>query len=298
MLEHVQTTDADASPREMDTEAKAPGDPVDEAAILHWPKPDIRWEAGSVVVLPGLATAGLVLAWFAYSRLSGVTLPGPDKVLKESWPLISHPFYDNGGNDLGLGWQILSSLKRVAVGYGLAATVGILLGILLGRVKPAYQAFDPIFQVLRTIPPLAWLPIALATFNQAQPSAIFVIFVTALWPILLNTAAGVSGISRDYLQVSEVYRIRGFRFFRLVLLPAAAPFIFTGLRIGIGLAWLAIVAAEMLTGGVGVGFFLWDCWNSGRLTDIFVAVAGIGLVGLALDRAVAGVAKLLGVSAG
>jgi nitrate/nitrite transport system permease protein len=280
---------------EIPNEAKSA---VDEANVLHWPKPDIRWEAGSAVLLPVAATAGLLLAWFVYSHLTGVTLPGPDKVLKESWPLIAHPFYDNGGNDLGLGWQILSSLKRVAVGYGLAAVVGILLGILLGRVKMAYQAFDPIFQVLRTIPPLAWLPIALATFNQAQPSALFVIFVTALWPILLNTAAGVSGISRDYLQVSEVYRIRGLRFFRLILLPAAAPFIFTGLRIGIGLAWLAIVAAEMLTGGVGVGFFLWDCWNSGHLTDIFVAVAGIGLVGLALDRAVAGVAKLLGVSAG
>jgi nitrate/nitrite transport system permease protein len=295
MLEHVQIADEDPSPMESPVPAVRVDD---EANVLHWPKPDIRWEAGSVVLLPVVATAGLLLAWLVYSHLTGVTLPGPDKVLKESWPLIAHPFYDNGGNDLGLGWQILSSLKRVAIGYGLAAVVGVLLGILLGRVKMAYQAFDPIFQVLRTIPPLAWLPIALATFNQAQPSALFVIFVTALWPILLNTAAGVSGISRDYLQVSEVYRIRGFRFFRLVLLPAAAPFIFTGLRVGIGLAWLAIVAAEMLTGGVGVGFFLWDCWNSGHLTDIFVAVAGIGLVGLALDRAVAGVAKLLGVSAG
>jgi nitrate/nitrite transport system permease protein len=121
--------------------------------------------------------------------------------------------------------------------------------------------------------------------------------VTALWPILINTAAGVSGISRDYLQVSEVYQVRGFRFFRLVLLPASAPFLFAGLRIGVGLAWLAIVAAEMLTGGVGVGFFLWDSWNSGRLTDIVVAVGGIGLVGLVLDRAVAGVARLVGTTA-
>jgi len=261
---------------------------------LHWPKPDLPWKEAQVVLLPLLATVALAGCWLLWSKLPGATLPGPDKVLKESWPLIAHPFYNNGGNDLGLGWQILSSLKRVALGFLLASIAGIGLGILLGRIKAAYQAFDPIFQVMRTIPPLAWLPIALATFNQAGPSAIFVIFITALWPILLNTAAGVSGISRDYLQVAEVYQVRGWRFFVLILLPAAAPFLFTGLRVGIGLAWLAIVAAEMLTGGVGVGFFLWDSWNSGRLTDIFVAVAGIGLVGFALDRAMAGVARLVG----
>jgi nitrate/nitrite transport system permease protein len=261
---------------------------------LFWPKPEIQWKAAQAVALPVVAVAVLSMAWFLWSRMPGATLPGPDRVVKESWPLIAHPFYDNGGNDLGLGWQILSSLKRVGLGFAMASVVGIGLGILLGRVKAAYQAFDPVFQVLRTVPPLAWLPIALATFNQANPSALFVIFITALWPILLNTAAGVSGISRDYLQVSEVYQVKGWRFFALVLLPAAAPFLFTGLRIGIGLAWLAIVAAEMLTGGVGVGFFLWDSWNSGRLTDIFVAVGGIGLVGFALDRAMAGVAKLVG----
>jgi len=296
MLETISNPNAGSRPVEPPTGSEPVERPA-PARELHWPKPEIRWEAGSAVALPMLAVAGLCLAWLLYSRLPGVSLPGPDKVLVQSWPLIAHPFYDHGGNDLGLGWQILSSLKRVAVGYGLAAVVGILLGILLGRVKVAYQAFDPVFQVLRTIPPLAWLPIALATFNQSEPSAIFVIFVTAVWPILINTAVGVSGISRDYLQVAEVYQVRGFRFFRLILLPAAAPFLFTGLRIGIGLAWLAIVAAEMLTGGVGVGFFLWDSWNSGHLTDIFVAVAEIGLVGFALDRAIAGLAKLVGATA-
>ena len=256
--------------------------------------PELPRKAARAVILPLLAVAALSGLWLLWSRLPGATLPGPDRVLRESWPLIAHPFYDNGGNDLGLGWQILSSLRRVAIGFAAAALVGTALGILLGRFKAAHQAFDPVFQVLRTVPPLAWLPIALATFNQANHSALFVIFITAIWPILLNTAAGVSGISRDYLQVSEVYQVKGWRFFSLILLPAAAPFLFTGLRIGIGLAWLAIVAAEMLTGGVGVGFFLWDSWNSGRLTDIFVAVGGIGMVGFALDRAVAGAARLVG----
>lgn len=248
----------------------------------------------ATVLLPLLATAFLCALWFLYSRMEGVSLPGPDRVLSESKQLILEPFYDNGDIDVGIGWQLLSSLKRVAMGYGLAVVFGVGLGLLIGSVKTLHKAFDPIFQVLRTIPPLAWLPIALATFNQATPSAIFVIFVTAIWPILLNTAAGVQNIPRDYVQVAQVYRVRGLRYFRLILLPATAPFLFTGLRIGIGLAWLAIVAAEMLTGGVGIGFFLWDCWNAGRLSDIFVAVASIGLVGLVLDRAVAAIGNLVG----
>jgi nitrate/nitrite transport system permease protein len=246
------------------------------------------------VLLPVLAAALLCGLWLLYSHAPGVSLPGPDRVLSESKELILHPFYDHGSIDVGIGWQLLSSLKRVAMGYTLAVLVGVGAGLLIGSVKVLHKAFDPIFQVLRTIPPLAWLPIALATFNQAAPSAVFVIFITAVWPILLNTAAGVQNIPKDYTQVAQVYRVRGFRYFWLILLPATAPFLFTGLRIGIGLAWLAIVAAEMLTGGVGIGFFLWDCWNSGRLSDIFVAVASIGLVGLVLDRAVAGLGSFIG----
>jgi len=266
------------------------------SVLRTWPSEAARERIASIL-LPATAMLACLGLWLLYTHIPGVTLPGPDRVIVESRELILHPFYDHGGSDLGLGWQILSSLKRVGLGYSLAAVVGILLGLLVGSIKTLHKAFDPIFQVLRTIPPLAWLPIALATFNQAGPSAIFVIFITALWPILLNTAAGVHNIPRDYTQVAQVYRVRGFRYFRLILLPATAPFLFTGLRIGVGLAWLAIVAAEMLTGGVGVGFFLWDCWNSGRLTDIVVAVAGIGLVGLALDRCVAGLATLVGAKA-
>jgi nitrate/nitrite transport system permease protein len=212
----------------------------------------------------------------------------------ESWNYIAHPFFDNGPNDKGLGWQLWASLQRVAQGYALAAVFGILFGILVGKSVLAHKALDPIFQVLRTIPPLAWLPLSLATFNQANPSAIFVIFITAVWPILINTSVGVMRIPVDYQNVARVYRVRGARYFFLVLIPAAAPYIFTGLRISIGMAWLAIVAAEMLTGGVGIGFFIWDSWNSSRMSDIVVSVVYVGLVGLLLDRVVAGLARLFG----
>jgi nitrate/nitrite transport system permease protein len=235
--------------------------------------------------------AGLFLAlWALFTHREGAILPGPLKTLQDSWNLIAHPFFDNGPNDKGLGLHILASLGRVGLGYSLAAVVGVGLGLLVGLSRRAQQALDPIFQVLRTIPPLAWLPIALATFVQAQPSAIFVIFITALWPIIINTAVGVSRIPEDYRRVAAVYQLKGWRFFWLVLLPASAPYIFTGLRIAIGMAWLAIVAAEMLTGGVGIGFFIWDSYNSSRMSDIIVSVAYVGAVGFALDRLMAWVA--------
>jgi nitrate/nitrite transport system permease protein len=223
-----------------------------------------------------------------------VTLPGPVKTVTESWKLIAHPWFDNGPNDKGLGWQLLSSLQRVGLGYSLAAVVGILLGIIIGKSAMAFKAFDPIFQVLRTIPPLAWLPISLATFNQANPSAVFVIFITAIWPIIINTSVGIMRIPADYENVAKVYRLRGSRYFFKVMLPSAAPYIFTGLRIAIGMAWLAIVAAEMLTGGVGIGFFIWDSWNSSRMSDIIVSVFYVGMVGLLLDRIMAKIATLFG----
>ena len=149
------------------------------------------------------------------------------------------------------------------------------------------RGLDPIFQVLRTVPPLAWLPLSLAAFQDSNPSAIFVIFITSIWPVIINTAVGVRNIPQDYRNVAEVLRLNQFEFFFKIMLPSAAPYIFTGLRIGIGLSWLAIVAAEMLTGGVGIGFFIWDAWNSSRLPDIIVALAYIGVVGFALDKLVA-----------
>ena len=150
-----------------------------------------------------------------------------------------------------------------------------------------YDALDPLFQILRTIPPLAWLPIALAAFQQAQPSAIFVIFITAIWPIIINTTVGVQQIPQDYRNVAKVLRLPKTKYFWKILLPSALPYIFTGLRIGIGLSWLAIIAAEMLVGGVGIGFFIWDSYNSSRLSNIIVALVYVGVVGLLLDRLVA-----------
>ena len=167
------------------------------------------------------------------------------------------------------------------------AFVGILLGALIGQSVWAMRGLDPVFQVLRTVPPLAWLPLSLAAFRDANPSAIFVIFITAIWPIIINTAVGIRNIPQDYRNVAAVLRLNPAEFFWRIMIPSAAPYIFTGLRIGIGLSWLAIVAAEMLTGGVGIGFFIWDAWNSSRLSDIVVALLYIGLVGFMLDRAVA-----------
>jgi nitrate/nitrite transport system permease protein len=211
-------------------------------------------------------------------------LPSPIRTVSETWELIANPFFNYGGTDKGLFWQILTSLQRVALGFSLAAIVGVALGILVGTSRVMYQALDPIFQVLRTVPPLAWLPISLAAFQQANPSAIFVIFITAIWPIIINTTEGVRQIPQDYNNVARVLQLSKPKYFFKVLFPATVPYIFTGLRIGIGLSWLAIVAAEMLIGGVGIGFFIWDAWNSSRISDIIIAIVYVGLVGLLLDR--------------
>jgi nitrate/nitrite transport system permease protein len=219
-------------------------------------------------------------------------LPSPITVFQDTWdPLIINPFFDNGGTDKGLGLQIAASLARVAIGFTLSTIVGIGLGILIGSTKFMYDALDPLFQVLRTIPPLAWLPISLAAFRDSQPSAIFVIFITAIWPIIINTTVGVQQIPQDYRNVAKVLRLSRQKYFFKVLFPAAVPYIFTGLRIGIGLSWLAIIAAEMLVGGVGIGFFIWDAYNSSAMSEIILALVYVGIIGLLLDRLVAFVAS-------
>ncbi|ADH87733.1 nitrate ABC transporter, inner membrane subunit [Ancylobacter novellus DSM 506] len=244
----------------------------------------------AVTLVPPLVVLMLLLGlWELLCAGPGATLPPPSSIWQDSYDLIVDPFFVNGPQDIGLGWRVLVSLQRVAIGFGLAAGVGILLGVLIGQSVWAMRGLDPIFQVLRTVPPLAWLPIALAAFRDSNPSAIFVIFITAIWPVIINTAVGVRNIPQDYRNVAQVLRLNPFEFFAKIMLPAAAPYIFTGLRIGVGLSWLAIVAAEMLTGGVGIGFFIWDAWNSSRLSDIIVALVYIGVVGFVLDRLVAGI---------
>ena len=215
------------------------------------------------------------------------------QVWKDSKDLIIDPFFVAGPQDIGLGLRVLTSLQRVALGFGMAAIVGVLVGAVIGQSVWATRGLDPIFQILRTVPPLAWLPISLAAFRDSQPSAIFVIFITSIWPIIINTAVGVRNIPQDYRNVAQVLCLNQIEFFYKIMVPSAAPYIFTGLRIGIGLSWLAIVAAEMLTGGVGIGFFIWDAWNSSHLSDIIVALAYIGVVGFILDRLVAIIGQLV-----
>jgi nitrate/nitrite transport system permease protein len=243
----------------------------------------------ATVVPPLIVSALLLLIWELLCNSPTSSLPAPSKIWVDSYDLIVSPFFVYGSQDIGLGWRVLTSLERVAYGYGLAAIVGVLVGAVIGQSIWVMRGLDPIFQILRTVPPLAWLPISLAAFRDANPSAIFVIFITAIWPILINTAVGIRNIPQDYRNVARVLRLNHAEFFAKIMLPSAAPYIFTGLRIGIGLSWLAIVAAEMLTGGVGIGFFIWDAWNSSRISDIIVALAYIGVVGFVLDRLVAAV---------
>ena len=252
------------------------------------------------VVPPLVMAALLMLVWQILCGRAGATLPSPLQVWKDAKDLIVDPFFVAGPQDIGLGWRVLTSLQRVAVGFGLAAFVGILVGAVIGQSVWAMRGLDPIFQILRTVPPLAWLPISLAAFRDSSPSAIFVIFITSIWPIIINTAVGIRNIPQDYRNVAQVLRLNHVEFFFKIMIPSAAPYIFTGLRIGIGLSWLAIVAAEMLTGGVGIGFFIWDAWNSSRLSDIIVALAYIGVVGFILDKLVSAVGSFVtrGTSAG
>jgi nitrate/nitrite transport system permease protein len=245
------------------------------------------------VIPPIIVIAAILGIWEILCSRPGASLPPPSTVLQDTWELIVDPFFDRGGIDKGLFWHMSASLQRVALGYALAASVGVALGTLVGQSTWAMRGLDPIFQVLRTVPPLAWLPLALAAFRSGQPSAIFVIFITAIWPIIINTAVGIRNIPQDYRNVARVLRLNQVEFFFKIMVPAAAPYIFTGLRIGIGLSWLAIVAAEMLIGGVGIGFFIWDAWNSSRISEIILALVYVGLVGFILDRIVAGAATIV-----
>jgi nitrate/nitrite transport system permease protein len=250
-------------------------------------------EVAARVVPPLVVIALGLLVWELLCRKAGATLPPPSKVINDTWELITDPFFDRGGLDKGLFWHLSASLQRVALGYALACAGGVALGTLIGQSMWATRGLDPIFQVLRTVPPLAWLPLSLAAFRDGQPSAIFVIFITAIWPIIINTAVGIRNIPQDYRNVAKVLRLNHLEFFWKIMIPAAAPYIFTGLRIGIGLSWLAIVAAEMLIGGVGIGFFIWDAWNSSLISDIIVALIYVGMIGFVLDRIVAGIATIV-----
>ncbi len=254
----------------------------------------LRLRSAAGKLLPPLVViVALFVVWQIVCSQPGATLPSPTKVWADSSELITDPFYDRGGLDKGLFWHLIASLTRVAMGFSIAVVVGIATGMLIGTSDFAMRGLDPIFQVLRTVPPLAWLPLSLAAFREAQPSAIFVIFITSVWPIIINTAVGVRNVPSDYKNVARVLRMNLPDWFLRVVVPSAAPYIFTGLRIGVGLSWLAIIAAEMLIGGVGIGFFIWDAWNSSNLSDIIVALIYVGLIGFVLDRVVALAGRLV-----
>ncbi|EKQ70219.1 nitrate ABC transporter, permease protein [Leptolyngbyaceae cyanobacterium JSC-12] len=244
------------------------------------------------LLAPVIALVIALALWQMFAQLTQ-TLPGPIQVVQDTWdPLIINPFYMEG-DDKGLGWQTLASLQRVAVGYSLAAIVGILVGVLIGAIPVLYEAVDPMFQVLRTVPPLAWLPIALAIFKNSGPAGIFIIFVTAIWPIIYNTAVGVQQMPQDYKNVAKVLRLSSREYFFDILLPSIVPYMFTGLKLGIGLAWLAIVAAEMLRGDTGIGFFIWNSYNGGAISEVILALIYIGIVGFLLDKLVGFLATLV-----
>lgn len=237
------------------------------------------------ILTPVVTIFILLVIWEILSAIGGGKLPGPIKVVTEAQDFIFYPFFNRGGTDVGLGLQVWASLQRVAIGYSIAAVVGISLGIVIGLNQRVRKGLDPVFNILRTVPPLAWVPIAIAALQQNQPAALFVIFITAVWPILINTAVGVRQIPQDYNNVAQVLRLSKPEYFFKILFPSALPYIFTGLRIAIGLAWLAIIAAEIvMTGVTGIGFFIWNSYQNGQVSEIIVALIYIGLVGWGLDK--------------
>ena len=209
--------------------------------------------------------------------------PPPLEVARTTWKHLADPFYDKGPNDKGIGIQLAHSLGRVALGFLLAMAVAIPLGFLIGMSPLLHKAFNPFIQVLKPISPLAWMPLALYTLKDSSVSGIFVIFICSVWPMLINTAFGVASVRRDWLNVASTLEVRPMRKALRVVLPAAAPTILTGMRISMGIAWLVIVAAEMLVGGTGIGYFVWNEWNNLSLTNVIFAVVVIGVVGMLLD---------------
>ncbi|HET7728398.1 MAG TPA: nitrate ABC transporter permease [Usitatibacter sp.] len=233
--------------------------------------------------------AVFVAMWAAVSSFGRI--PGPVPVFREALAIFANPFYRNGPNDQGIGWNVLASLGRVGIGFGLAALVGIPLGFMIGRFRFLSDMAAPVIALLKPVSPLAWLPIGLLVFKAANPASIYVIFVCSLWPMIVNTAVGVRQIPRDYLNVARVLNLSEWTTFTKILLPAVLPYMLTGVRLSIGVAWLVIVAAEMLTGGVGIGFWVWDEWNNLKVDHIIIAIFVIGAVGLLLEQALIFVAR-------
>lgn len=233
--------------------------------------------------LPALTFLVVGVIWSYIHTHIAAAIPSPADTWVRAKELLVHPFYENGPNDMGIGWQVLYSLGRVLGGFALAAIVGIPVGFVMGMSENFQKAVQPLIQILRPVSPLAWLPIGLLIFKAVNPSAIFVIFITSIWPMIMNTAAGVKAIPKDYMNVAAVLRLGKLEITRKILLPATLPHVITGMRLSLSIAWMVIVAAEMLTGGIGIGFFVWDEWNNLNVPSIIVAIIIIGIVGILLE---------------
>ncbi len=242
-------------------------------------------------LLPPVFGILLLLAIWTLISYQSPNLPGPLKTWHSAIQLFSDPFYDHGPNDMGVGWNILASLQRVALGFGLAALVGIPMGFIIGRFEFVARMTAPVISLLRPVSPLAWLPIGLLVFQAANPAAIWVIFISAVWPMIINTAVGVSKVPQDYMNVAKVLNLSEWKIVTKILFPFTLPYMMTGVRLSIGVAWLVIVAAEMLTGGVGIGFWVWDEWNNLNVEHIIIAIFIVGVVGLLLELALTQIAK-------
>ena len=267
-----------ASPNIPETEIQEPAKPAKRE-----PDRERNRRVALRVLLPFFTFLMVLALWSFVQTKIAPELPTPSQTWEHAKEVLAHPFYSNGPNDLGIGWQLLYSLGRVGAGFGLAALVGIPLGFLMGMSVNIQRAITPLVQILRPVSPLAWLPIGLLVFKAVNPSAIFVIFITCIWPMILNTATGVKAIPQDYLNVASVLKLSKLELARRILFPATLPYVVTGMRLSLGVAWMVIVAAEMLTGGIGIGFWLWDEWNNLSVPSIIVAIAIIGITGIVLD---------------
>ncbi len=267
--------------------APAAATPADSAA----PAKDLRLLNLLRRILPPLIGLGLLVGLWALVAMKSSGIPSPVMTWHAAVEIFSDPFYVNGPNDQGIGWNILSSLKRVGIGFGFAALVGIPLGFAIGRFSFLNAMFEPIISLLRPVSPLAWLPIGLLVFKKADPAATWTIFICSIWPMILNTAQGVQRIPSDYMNVARVLNLSEYKILTKILFPAVLPYMLTGIRLSIGTAWLVIVAAEMLTGGVGIGFWVWDEWNNLKVEHIIIAIFVIGVVGLLLEQLLLQIAK-------
>jgi nitrate/nitrite transport system permease protein len=248
-----------------------------------------RGEIAARIAAPALGLVVFLMIWAAIAQMG--TIPGPAKTWEAAKVVFSDPFYKNGPNDQGIAWKIGGSLSRVGVGFGLAALIGIPLGFMIGRFLFLRNMFEPVISLLRPVSPLAWLPIGLLVFKGADPAAIWTIFISSIWPMVINTAVGVQRIPQDYLNVARVLKLSEWKVFSKILFPAVLPYMLTGVRLSIGVAWLVIVAAEMLTGGVGIGFWVWDEWNNLKVENIIIAIFVIGIIGLLLEYSLLLLAK-------